>query len=110
MDRKAGQQRLTGVRTLTRGTQRRRGGSDRGASTIPARVAARIFLAFALLLIAAAPAAALRYRVDIAHTGIAELDDVLPQVSLLQRLRESDPPDPVGLIGRARGDGDRIRD
>jgi translocation and assembly module TamA len=62
------------------------------------------------LTVIANPAWALRYRVDIAHTGVAELDDVLPQVSLLQRLHDSDPPDPIGLIGRARGDSDRVRD
>jgi translocation and assembly module TamA len=71
---------------------------------------ARVLFLLVFLMVIAGPAWALRYRVDIAHSGVAELDDVLPQVSLLQRLRESDPPDAIGLIGRARGDSDRVRD
>jgi translocation and assembly module TamA len=110
MDRNGAQQRFARVRTLTRGTQRRRGVGDRGAIALRTHAAARIVLTAVVFLLAASPAFALRYRVDIAHTGVAELDEVLPQVSLLQRLRESDPPDPIGLIGRARGDTDRIRD
>jgi translocation and assembly module TamA len=90
--------------------QRRRGRGDRGAFTFRPRALARVFLVLVFLMGVAGPAWALRYSVDIAHTGVAELDSVLPQVSLLQRLRESDPPDPVGLIGRARGDSDRVRD
>lgn len=61
-------------------------------------------------MVGAAPVLALRYTVDIARTGVAELDEPLPQVSLLARLRETDPADPIGLIGRARGDADRLRD
>ena len=72
---------------------------------------ARIFFA---LLSLAAPAAAqespdIPYTVAIAPTGDARLDQAAAAVSQLVRLREPAPTGAAGLIGRARGDQERLQ-
>lgn len=48
------------------------------------------------------------YRVTIAPTGTAEIDRALQQSALLVTLRETAPASPFALIGRARGDLQRL--
>jgi len=48
------------------------------------------------------------YAVTLAPSGVAELDAALPDLSLLQTLRESAPVGPSALVARARADSERI--
>jgi translocation and assembly module TamA len=68
-------------------------------------------LAVALALLAPAGRAAdpLTYDVAIAPTGDAGLDQAARDSSTLIELRESAPVGPFALIGRARGDLDRLQ-
>src|SRR5690242_13012008 len=49
------------------------------------------------------------YRVDMASTGDSTRDDTLKASSDLISLRKTAPVGPVALIGRARGDLDRLK-
>ncbi len=65
-----------------------------------------------LLWLAAAPAYAADpqpYKVDLASTGDRSLDSTLKATSELLTLRTSAPVSPFGLIGRARGDLERLK-
>ena len=64
------------------------------------------------LLCAATPALAADpqpYKVDMASTGDSSLNSTLKATSELQTLRKSAPVGPFGLIGRARGDLERLK-
>src|SRR5260370_41044250 len=49
------------------------------------------------------------YRVDIAVTKDSALNETLKSTSELLTLRKSAPVGPFGLIGRARGDAERLK-
>jgi translocation and assembly module TamA len=49
------------------------------------------------------------YKVDIASTGDSALSSTLKATSELESLRKSAPVGPFGLIGRARGDLERLK-
>ena len=49
------------------------------------------------------------YRVDLASTGDGTMDATLKATSDLMNLRRSAPVGPFGLIGRARGDLERLK-
>jgi translocation and assembly module TamA len=71
-----------------------------------------VLLMTALALHGALPACAADpqpYKVDMASTGDSELNSTLKATSELVTLRSSAPVGPFGLIGRARGDLDRLK-
>jgi translocation and assembly module TamA len=49
------------------------------------------------------------YKVDMASTGDSSLNSTLKATSELETLRKSAPVGPFGLIGRARGDLERLK-
>jgi translocation and assembly module TamA len=49
------------------------------------------------------------YKVDMASTGDSSLNSTLKATSELEALRKSAPVGPFGLIGRARGDLERLK-
>jgi translocation and assembly module TamA len=49
------------------------------------------------------------YKVDMASTGDSSLNSTLKATSELENLRKSAPVGPFGLIGRARGDLERLK-
>jgi translocation and assembly module TamA len=49
------------------------------------------------------------YKVDLASTGDSSLNSTLKATSDLETLRKSAPVGPFGLIGRARGDLERLK-
>jgi translocation and assembly module TamA len=49
------------------------------------------------------------YKVDMASTGDSSLNSTLKATSDLETLRKTAPVSPFGLIGRARGDLDRLK-
>jgi translocation and assembly module TamA len=49
------------------------------------------------------------YKVDLASTGDSELNSTLKATSELESLRKTAPVGPFGLIGRARGDLERLK-
>ncbi|HVO47307.1 MAG TPA: BamA/TamA family outer membrane protein [Steroidobacteraceae bacterium] len=74
-------------------------------------VAPAMALAIALATLAAPLQAAdpQPYKVDMASTGDSNLNSTLKATSELLTLRTSAPVGPFGLIGRARGDLDRLK-
>ena len=75
------------------------------------RSARRRLLGFVLLLVpllghAADPQS---YKVDLQSTGDSTLNSTLKATSELETLRKTAPVGPFGLIGRARGDLDRLK-
>lgn len=69
-------------------------------------------LVLAALLLAPGPVLAADpqpYRVDMANTGDSDLNATLKATSELLTLRTSAPVGPFGLIGRARGDLERLK-
>lgn len=71
----------------------------------------RLLIAFVLLygLPAAHAADPQPYKVDMASTGDSALNSTLKATSELETLRKSAPVGPFGLIGRARGDLERLK-
>ena len=49
------------------------------------------------------------YKVDMASTGDSALNSTLKATSELETLRKTAPVGPFGLIGRARGDLERLK-
>jgi translocation and assembly module TamA len=71
----------------------------------------RLLIAF-VLLFGICPAWAADpqpYKVDMASTGDSTLNSTLKATSELETLRKSAPVGPFGLIGRARGDLERLK-
>ncbi len=71
----------------------------------------RLLIAFVLLYGTSSARAAdpQPYKVDMASTGDSALNSTLKATSELETLRKSAPVGPFGLIGRARGDLERLK-
>jgi translocation and assembly module TamA len=83
-----------------------------GVAAFISRGFTAIVLLGALGLLDALPARAADpqpYKVDLASTGDSNLNSTLKATSELLTLRSSAPVGPFGLIGRARGDLDRLK-
>ena len=72
-----------------------------------------VLLLIAFVLLSAAPFARAAdpqpYKVDMASTGDSALNSTLKATSELETLRKTAPVGPFGLIGRARGDLERLK-
>jgi translocation and assembly module TamA len=73
----------------------------------------RVLLPLVALLLCGVPAARAAdpqsYKVDLAQTGDSALNATLKGTSDLETLRKTAPVGPFGLIGRARGDLERLK-